>query len=144
MLVEANCFVIVAVEQALPVQSTIPPRREDARMALLLVIDISQSMDRMVDGVTSISMAKQAAILSEQSLRDDDQIGVLIFNHRFSWLQPIGRLSTRLRTILIPMFWIGFAGNSPAPRPATGRRIIFTSRIIRSPFETGKPSWTRR
>src|SRR5258708_511573 len=62
-------------------------------MALLLVIDISKSMDRSVDGVTSIAMAKQAAIMSEQSLRDDDQIGVLIFNHRFSWLQPIGRLS---------------------------------------------------
>jgi Mg-chelatase subunit ChlD len=81
------------LEQTLPVLSTVPPRRESARLALVLVIDISQSMDRTVDGVSGIEMAKQAAILSERSLRDDDQVGVLIFNHRFSWLQPIGIVS---------------------------------------------------
>jgi Ca-activated chloride channel family protein len=80
------------LEQVLPVLSSIPPRREDARLALLLVIDISQSMDRVVDGVSGIDMAKQAAILASRALRDDDQVGVLIFNHRFSWLQPIARL----------------------------------------------------
>jgi uncharacterized membrane protein/Mg-chelatase subunit ChlD len=78
------------LEQILPVRSFIPPRREGARMALLLVIDISQSMDRVVEGVSGIDMAKQAAILSSRALRDDDQVGVLIFNHRYSWLQPIG------------------------------------------------------
>jgi uncharacterized membrane protein/Mg-chelatase subunit ChlD len=80
------------LEQVLPVVSSIPPRREDARLALLLVIDISQSMDRVVDGVSGIEMAKQAAILATRALRDDDQVGVLVFNHRFSWLQPIARL----------------------------------------------------
>src|SRR5262249_18391491 len=46
------------------------------------------------DGVAGIDMAKQAAILAARALRDDDQVGVLIFNHRFSWLQPISALST--------------------------------------------------
>jgi hypothetical protein len=39
-----------------------------------------------------MEMAKQAAVLAARALRDDDQVGVLIFNHRFSWLQPIARL----------------------------------------------------
>lgn len=81
------------LEQVLPVLSSIPPRREDARLALLLVIDISQSMDRVVDGVSGIDMAKQAATLATRALRDDDQVGVLIFNHRFSWLAPIAKVS---------------------------------------------------
>jgi uncharacterized membrane protein len=88
------------LEQTLPVQSSIPPRKEGARLALLLVIDISQSMDRVVDGVAAIEMAKQAAILASRSLRDDDQVGVLIFNHRFSWLQPMGVISTLGRNAL--------------------------------------------
>jgi uncharacterized membrane protein len=80
------------LEQALPVTSSVPPKREDARLALLLIIDNSQSMSRKSEGVSSMQMAKEAAILATRSLDDRDLIGVLSFNHRFQWLVQMGPL----------------------------------------------------
>jgi uncharacterized membrane protein len=78
------------LEQALPVTSTVPPKPDAARMALLLIIDNSQSMSRKSDGVSSMQMAQQAAVLAARSLDDRDQIGVLSFNNRFEWLLEMG------------------------------------------------------
>ena len=78
------------LEEALPVTSVVPPGRDDARLALLLIVDDSQSMSRKSDGVSSIEMARQAAILASRSLDDRDVIGVLAFNHHFQWLVPMG------------------------------------------------------
>lgn len=78
------------LEETLPVTSIVPPGRDDARLALLLIVDNSQSMSRKSDGVSSIEMARQAAILASRSLDDRDVIGVLAFNHHFQWLVPMG------------------------------------------------------
>src|SRR5262249_26964801 len=78
------------LEQSLPVTSAVPPSRDDARLAVLLIIDNSQSMNRKSGGVASIDMAREAAILAVRSLDDRDRIGVLAFNHRFRWIVDIG------------------------------------------------------
>jgi Mg-chelatase subunit ChlD len=80
------------LEQALPVWANIPARREGARIALLLVVDRSGSMDLKSDGVAKMEMAKEAAILSVGALRPGDIVGVLAFDMRPRWVVPIQQL----------------------------------------------------
>ena len=81
------------LEQALPLSANIPTKREGARIALLLVIDRSGSMDLKSDGVAKIEMAKEAAILATQSLRPGDIIGVLGFDMRPRWVVPLQQIA---------------------------------------------------
>jgi von Willebrand factor type A domain len=69
------------------------PRRKDARLAPLLVIDIPRAWIGSSMAFRGIDMARQAAILATRAVRDDDQVGVLVFDHRFSWLAPTARVS---------------------------------------------------
>jgi uncharacterized membrane protein len=81
------------LEQALPVWSKPPERREDAPLALLLLLDRSASMDRSeTQGVTSMQMVKQAAVLATRELRAQDEVGVLVFDRRSDWLVPLARM----------------------------------------------------
>lgn len=72
------------LEEALPVEMTPPPRAKRPDVTLLLIIDQSASMDNGLE-VTKLDMAKEAAILATESLRDEDRIGVLSFDNKPRW-----------------------------------------------------------
>src|SRR5690606_21284404 len=67
------------LEEVLPVAMDPRPRPERAQVSLLLIIDQSASMGPET-GSSKFNMAKEAAILATDSLREEDQIGVLAFD----------------------------------------------------------------
>jgi uncharacterized membrane protein len=84
------------LEKVLPVNMEAPPRPDREDVAMLLIIDRSASMDTAL-GVSKFDMAKEAAILSVDSLRPEDTIGVLAFDTTQQWavpFQPIGEGTT--------------------------------------------------
>ena len=76
------------LEDTLPVLAKPPEKREGAQIALLLVIDRSASMaiDTPGEGVSKMSMAKEAAILAVSTLNPKDTIGVLVFDKKSDWI----------------------------------------------------------
>jgi uncharacterized membrane protein len=79
------------LEDALPVLAKPPEKREGAQIALLLIIDRSASMaiETPGEGVSKMSMAKEAAILAVSALNPKDTIGVLAFDKKSDWIvQP--------------------------------------------------------
>jgi Mg-chelatase subunit ChlD len=81
------------LEEALPVDMQAPPRPERSEVALLLIVDRSASMDTALS-VSKFDMAKEAAILATETLRQEDTIGVLAFDTGQEWtvpFQPIGQ-----------------------------------------------------
>lgn len=75
------------LEQVLPVQMDPPPRPQRPDIALLLIIDRSASMTAAY-GISKFDMAKEAAILSTETLQDEDRIGVLAFDTGQEWTVP--------------------------------------------------------
>ena len=80
------------LEDALPVLAKPPEKREGAQIALLLIIDRSASMaiDTPGEGVSKMSMAKEAAILAVSTLNPKDTIGVLVFDKKSDWIVTPG------------------------------------------------------
>ena len=81
------------LETALPVSMDPPERGEREPVTLLLLIDQSASMGPDT-GASKFNMAKEAAILASESLRDKDRIGVLTFDITPRWViefQEIGQ-----------------------------------------------------
>jgi Ca-activated chloride channel homolog len=76
------------LEDMLPVFSTPPEKREGAQIALVLIIDRSGSMgiETPGEGVSKMSMAKEAAILAASTLNPKDTIGVLAFDKKSDWI----------------------------------------------------------
>lgn len=80
------------LEETLPVEMTPPPRPERSDTTLLLIIDQSASMGPET-GISKFTMAKEAAIMATESLREQDRIGVLAFDVSTRWVvdfQPVG------------------------------------------------------
>jgi Mg-chelatase subunit ChlD len=80
------------LEETLPVEMTPPPRPERSDTSLLLIIDQSASMGPET-GISKFTMAKEAAIMATESLREEDRIGVLAFDVSTRWVvdfQPVG------------------------------------------------------
>ena len=81
------------LETALPVSMDPPQRGELAPVTMLLIIDQSASMGPE-SGASKFNMAKEAAILAAESLRDKDRIGVLTFDISPRWViefQEVGQ-----------------------------------------------------
>ncbi|GAB4214808.1 MAG: VWA domain-containing protein [Roseiflexaceae bacterium] len=83
------------LEQALPVEMTPPPRPERSEVTMLLILDQSASMGAS-SGASKLDMAKEAAILATQSLRDEDRVGLLAFDTQQQWVVPFQQLGTGL------------------------------------------------
>jgi Ca-activated chloride channel homolog len=80
------------LEETLPLR--VVPRDEGKRppVALLLIVDVSGSMDLPKPGPTKMEMAKTAAIGAVRALSPGDQVAVLAFAYSSTWV-------SRLRTI---------------------------------------------
>jgi uncharacterized membrane protein len=79
-------------EDMLPVSSQPGPRPEKGQTALILVLDRSNSMDEWMGlslEATKFSMAKAAARLAVDSLRDGDTLGILTFDTEDMWSVPV-------------------------------------------------------
>jgi Mg-chelatase subunit ChlD len=76
------------LEEILPVQARPPEKREGAQIALLLIIDRSASMaiETPGEGVSKMSMAKEAAMLAVSTLNPKDTVGVLVFDKKSDWI----------------------------------------------------------
>lgn len=82
------------LEEVLPVQMDPPPRPQRADVSMLLIIDRSASMGG--SSPSKFDMAKEAALLATESLRDEDRLGVLTFDTGTEWAVPFQQLGTGL------------------------------------------------
>jgi uncharacterized membrane protein len=78
------------LERALPAKIT-PPKSPEVRCVVLL-IDKSSSMEGR-----KIELARLSAVGIIENLRTTDMIGVLMFDHAFRWLVPIGPIEDKER-----------------------------------------------
>jgi Ca-activated chloride channel homolog len=83
------------LEEALPVEMSPPPRPERSNVTLLLIIDHSYSMAAS-RGVSKFDMAKEAAILATEALREEDRVGVLAFDDKQQWTVEFETVGTGL------------------------------------------------
>ncbi len=77
------------LEEILPVNMDLEGERQIPKMEIELVIDHSGSMDVTTtdgSGITSLSLAKAAAVKALESLRKTDAIGVLAFDDQYTWV----------------------------------------------------------
>jgi uncharacterized membrane protein len=89
------------MEALLPVTSLSDARAGRGNVGLILIIDKSGSMMDVVQGVTKISMAQQAAVDAIAHLQPEDQFGVLAFDdttHVVAPFGPVGNGSNQART----------------------------------------------
>ena len=78
------------LENMLPVTVKVTNGSQRPRVALLLIIDHSGSMTSSPkNGVSKLDMAREAAKQALTVLADGDQIGVLVFNDKQTWLVPM-------------------------------------------------------
>lgn len=80
------------LETILPVKMDLEGEKQIPPIAMVMVIDHSGSMSSpstMKGGPTCLSVAKQAAINSIDSLREIDYIGVVAFDDTYGWSVPI-------------------------------------------------------
>jgi Ca-activated chloride channel homolog len=83
------------LEDVLPVAMTPPPRPERSQVSLLLIIDQSASMGPDT-GTSKFNMAKEAALLATESLREEDRLGVLAFDVGQQWIVDFQQIGTGL------------------------------------------------
>lgn len=95
------------LETVLPVSMDLTGEKEIPKLAMAMVIDHSGSMlDTAGGNVTSLDLAKQAAVKGLESLRPTDELGVLAFDDRYDWAVPLAIASD------IPAIEDGIAGIS--------------------------------
>lgn len=78
------------LEGLLPVYAIDPPPRERSTLALLLVIDRSQSMEaENTAGRSRMQLAREAAARAVDQIDPSDQLGVLAFGTDAEWITPL-------------------------------------------------------
>ncbi len=82
-------YLATPLEEMLPVSVRPPSAEQKSTVALLLIIDKSGSMSMGRVNATKMAMAREAAILSVDALKERDQIGVLAFDDQNSWVVPL-------------------------------------------------------
>jgi Ca-activated chloride channel homolog len=81
-----------ALEEILPVISEPRKDKPPRTLAMVLVVDISGSMNDAIAGnakVRNIDLAKEALRMAVKQLSPRDQVGVLVFEDRSHWIWPL-------------------------------------------------------
>jgi Mg-chelatase subunit ChlD len=83
------------LEAMLPVGTYLKTTKKRPRLAMLLVLDRSGSMEG-----SSIALAKQAARIAVERLTPGDQVGIIAFEDRPHWITPLVEVSDDKRPLL--------------------------------------------
>lgn len=75
-----------SLEKVLPVNMELKGKKAIPDMSIITVIDKSGSMSEASGGITKLDLAKEAAARVLDSLRDNDDIGVLAFDDAQYWV----------------------------------------------------------
>lgn len=75
-----------SLEKVLPVNMELKGKKAIPDMSIIMVIDKSGSMSEASGGITKLDLAKEAAARVLDSLRDNDNIGVLAFDGAQYWV----------------------------------------------------------
>ena len=134
-------YMTTRLETMLPVRLDLPDRREDATLALALVIDRSGSM-----AGPKMELTKEAARATAEALPNDDQIAVIVFDSAATPVVRLQRAANRQR-ILGDIARIGASGGTSImaglreavdellPAHARKKHIILLSDGVSSPDE---------
>ena len=89
------------LENILPVISVERTDKPKPTLAMVLVLDISASMnDPIANGkLRNIDLAKNALATAVNMLRPSDQVGVLVFEDRNRWIWPLGPATDKQKII---------------------------------------------
>lgn len=80
------------LEDVLPVNMELQGEKQIPKMAMTMVIDQSGSMctaSSEDSSITGLDLAKQAALSGVSEVRPTDEVGVLAFDDKYSWIVPI-------------------------------------------------------
>ena len=77
------------LEEILPVDSHIKQEAHLSDIALILVIDASGSMSGQEGDLSKEELAKEAAQLVVDLLKDNDEVGIIAFDHAHQWIVPL-------------------------------------------------------
>lgn len=85
-----------AIETVLPVDMDLTNDREVPKMAMVMVIDHSGSMQDSLGGAFSaLDLAKTSSSKAVENLRNTDDVGVLIFDDKFQWIYELSSASDK-------------------------------------------------
>ena len=85
-----------AIENVLPVDMELTNERKIPKIAMVMVIDHSGSMQDSLGGAfNALDLAKASAIKAVDNLRTTDDVGVLIFDDRYQWIYRLGEASDK-------------------------------------------------
>ncbi|WP_234885170.1 VWA domain-containing protein, partial [Clostridium tarantellae] len=85
------------LEKILPVNMDKKGKNEIPQISINLVIDKSGSMSSDGTGVSKLTLAKESAVKALDNLRNTDEIGVIAFDHSFSFAVPQEPMSDKER-----------------------------------------------
>jgi len=95
------------LEEILPVATYLKKTKKKPRLAMLLVLDRSGSMEG-----ESIALAKQAARIAVERLAPGDQVGVIAFEDRPHWITPLVEVTDDKQALLEQIDTIRAAGGT--------------------------------
>ncbi len=81
------------IETLLPVMSTEPPEKKRKELAIVFLMDISQSTGYGLGGETKVDVEKALAINILQQLDPEDMVGAIAFNVDAYTISPLRKLS---------------------------------------------------
>lgn len=81
-----------SIEKVLPVSMSLEGEKQIPNMTTVYVIDHSGSMADG-KGESNLELAKEAAIAALENMREIDEVGVVQFDHTYSWAAPIQSLT---------------------------------------------------
>lgn len=83
------------LETVLPVDMDLQGEKEIPKMAMVMVIDRSGSMSAGDGRVSQLTLAKEAAAEALNSLRPEDEVGVIAFESSYDWVVELGTADNR-------------------------------------------------
>lgn len=83
------------LEEMLPIEMQNQDEVRESTLTLVFVIDRSNSMTDTSGGISKLELAKEAVLRSIELLKQDDKVGVVIFDSSPRWATPITEVSNK-------------------------------------------------